>query len=346
MQPVYRALLEQGGQPAAELAARLGRDEVSVRESLARLAELSLVRALPGTPATWSVVAPELALGALLARQDADLARRSQEARESRAAAMSLLAAHEARRSETADAGVTRLHGHEEIRLGLDRLCRQAAGEIAYALLAAPGPQHVREGEQGTAERALARGVRIRALHLTGARNSAVRSAYGRRLADSGAEIRTAATLPVPMIVVDRSVAVVQRTPDDEIGTSSEADLVTSPVLVTALYALFEREWAAALPGDAPPQRRENGLSDQEHALLELLCEGLTDEMAARRLGVSLRTVRRTMSDLLTRTGVKSRFQIGMVTGANGWLDSPPGGLRAVPGPGANADGAAQRRTA
>lgn len=351
MQPVYRALLERNGRRAAELAACLGQEEDSVDEALGRLAELSLVRRLPGSPAVWTVVAPELGLGALLARQEADLARRAHEAHESRAAVMSLLAANEPRRTGTADAGVTRLRGPEEIRLGLDRLFRQAAGEIACALPGTSGLQHVLQSEPDTAERALARGVRIRALHLTGARNSATRSAYGRRLADSGAEIRTAATVPVPLTVVDRSVAVVQSAPDDETGTSGAADLVTSPVLVTALYALFEREWAAALPGGAQPQRRESGLSDQEHALLELLCEGLTDEMAARRLGVSLRTVRRTMSDLLTRTGVRSRFQIGVVTGARGWTGAPCSGLRAVPGPRPAPDGipdgaSPKRRTA
>ncbi len=371
MQPVYRALLERGHWPEAELAARLGQDPERLGETLGRLAALRLVRRLPAAEPAWCVVTPELGLGALLARQEAELAEHARQAQESRAAVMQLLAHHEAHRPEAADTSATSLRGPEEIRLGLDRLCRRATHEIVCALPGPSGLQHVLQGEPGSAERALARGVRIRALHLTGARNGAPRSAYDRRLADAGAEIRTAATVSVPLTVVDRSVAVVQSTvtrstaeqdtpgrgtpgrssAGDEArpgsftgpGRDHAADLVTSPALVAALYALFEREWAAALPGGAPPQRREDGLSDQEHALLELLCEGLTDEMAARRLGVSLRTVRRTMSDLLARTGVKSRFQIGVVTGALGWTAGPRGSaLRAVPAPGRTPD----RRTA
>ncbi|WP_155354621.1 LuxR C-terminal-related transcriptional regulator [Acrocarpospora macrocephala] len=51
-----------------------------------------------------------------------------------------------------------------------------------------------------------------------------------------------------------------------------------------------------------------------------MLLEGQTDEGAARRLGLSLRTVRRSMSSLMTRLGARSRFQAGARAVQRGWL--------------------------
>ncbi|MEV0696044.1 helix-turn-helix domain-containing protein [Streptomyces sp. NPDC050388] len=347
MQPVYRALLEHGASGASELAARVGQEETTVRTALGRLAALSLVRRRPGDRHTWYAVAPELGLGALLAHQEAELDRRRREVDESRAAMMSLLAAHRPHRS-SGDTGVTRLEGPEEIRLALDRLCRRATDEIVCALPGEAHVPHLLQGGHGALEAAPARGVRIRVLHLAAARNSAHR--LHSRLTDAGAEVRTAATVTVAVTVVDRAAAVVPAPCSDAPGTTPLAELVTSPALVAALYALFEHEWEAALPAGTPAQRRDDGLNDQERTLLELLREGLTDEMAARRLGVSLRTVRRTMAGLLNRHGVRSRFQIGVVTGERGWLRDPGNGPRPLSDPASGqrpaCDELAARRTA
>ena len=56
--------------------------------------------------------------------------------------------------------------------------------------------------------------------------------------------------------------------------------------------------------------------------MLRLLAGGLTDEMIARRLGVSVRTARRAASDLLSRLGARSRFQAGARAVAREWLDA------------------------
>jgi len=46
----------------------------------------------------------------------------------------------------------------------------------------------------------------------------------------------------------------------------------------------------------------------------------VTDEAAARRLGVSLRTVRRWASHLADRLGARSRFQAGVRARERGWI--------------------------
>lgn len=51
-----------------------------------------------------------------------------------------------------------------------------------------------------------------------------------------------------------------------------------------------------------------------------MLEDGLTDEGIARKLGVSIRTVRRLMADLLKRLNAQGRFQAGAEAVRQGWL--------------------------
>jgi DNA-binding NarL/FixJ family response regulator len=57
--------------------------------------------------------------------------------------------------------------------------------------------------------------------------------------------------------------------------------------------------------------------------VVRLLAEGMTDEGVSRRIGVSLRTVRRIASDLMTRLTARSRFEAGVKAAQLGWIDSP-----------------------
>ncbi|RPK62449.1 transcriptional regulator NarL [Streptomyces sp. ADI96-15] len=65
---------------------------------------------------------------------------------------------------------------------------------------------------------------------------------------------------------------------------------------------------------------KEADLSEAEREVLRLMCAGCTDEVAARRLGVSLRTVRRMVSRLMARLDARSRFEAGVRAGQRGWL--------------------------
>jgi DNA-binding NarL/FixJ family response regulator len=87
------------------------------------------------------------------------------------------------------------------------------------------------------------------------------------------------------------------------------------------MHALFEQVWENATPlGVAQPHVRQN-LTRQDAALLRLLSQGDTDEVVARKLGVSVRTVRRMASELMAELGARSRFQAGVRASERGWLD-------------------------
>lgn len=106
----------------------------------------------------------------------------------------------------------------------------------------------------------------------------------------------------------DRRIAIVPANTDD---SGASAVVVSIGGVVTALYALFASVWRTSTPLGLSRSRDEDGLTDQGREALRLLGKGCTDEVIARRLGVSVRTARRVASELLTRLDARSRFQAG-----------------------------------
>ncbi|MDQ3982419.1 MAG: helix-turn-helix transcriptional regulator [Actinomycetota bacterium] len=59
--------------------------------------------------------------------------------------------------------------------------------------------------------------------------------------------------------------------------------------------------------------------TEEERAVASLLVTGMTDEMAARRLGLSRRTFRRRLKAVMDKLGARSRFQAGFMLAEAGW---------------------------
>jgi DNA-binding NarL/FixJ family response regulator len=102
--------------------------------------------------------------------------------------------------------------------------------------------------------------------------------------------------------------------------------VIRGTAVIGALTAFFEQSWATARPlrlRDAQiPVVVEAGEqpSASDLTLLRLLNLGLKDEAVARHLGVSVRTTRRQIADLLLRLQASSRFQAGIQAARRGWL--------------------------
>jgi DNA-binding NarL/FixJ family response regulator len=133
----------------------------------------------------------------------------------------------------------------------------------------------------------------------------------------AGALVRVSGSaLPHETIIVDQRIAIIAggHTP-----AGREYTLTSSPALVAGVNDLFQAAWSAAtdfgsyLTREAPPL-----LDDPARAVLRALGEGLTDEAASRRLGMSLRTYRRRVAALLTALEADSRFQAGLRAGELG----------------------------
>jgi len=158
----------------------------------------------------------------------------------------------------------------------------------------------------------LRRGVRYRVLLPDRVRGCPTLTARLCAPMYAGANIRTVPEVTLDATVVDGALAV--------LPNRDGVALLRLPGAVGAIADLFERIWStsvALLPADVP---QETELSARERELLALLTAGWTDESAAARLGLSVRTIRRTMSDIMHRLGARSRFQAGVKAVDRGWV--------------------------
>jgi DNA-binding NarL/FixJ family response regulator len=165
----------------------------------------------------------------------------------------------------------------------------------------------------------LRRGVRYRVVVPDTARTAPVLASRLCALALAGADTRTAPDVPTDALVIDGSVVVfpVDRTAT---GRALGSAVFRLPSVVTTTVSLFERVWLSAVPMTPTDRPDVAGLTARERELLTLLSSGSTDESAATRLDVSVRTVRRMVADIMGRLGARSRFQAGVKAADRGWL--------------------------
>ena len=164
----------------------------------------------------------------------------------------------------------------------------------------------------------LDRGVTMRSIHLRPMTRIIHSMTHLQDLRAGGAQVRIANIVPFRFILVDRVQALVPALHTN----SSNAMMVLRGEAITALLVkVFEMCWASAAPLEAAEPGQESGLSSQQLWVLRLMSTGRKDEAIARELGVSVRTLRRVMADLMARLGVESRFQAGITAAKMGLLD-------------------------
>lgn len=154
----------------------------------------------------------------------------------------------------------------------------------------------------------------VRKLYTSAALAIAEQRGHLLQLAAAGAQVRICeAELPHETIIIDRRVMILA-------GPWSSGDreftVTTSPALIDPVHGLFDATWEAAVP---LADRLELPLIGPDgRAILRTLGAGLTDEVAARSMGISLRTYRRRVAELLRALDSDSRFQAGLRAGELG----------------------------
>ncbi|MGW3957043.1 LuxR family transcriptional regulator [Streptomyces sp. NPDC004752] len=124
---------------------------------------------------------------------------------------------------------------------------------------------------------------------------------------DRPVEVRFARVPPLRAVIVDGEVGFVVA----ESAVGCRASVVRMPELVYTLHTLFESVWRNAVPAGERllfDERDRGGLTRQ---VLSSLCAGVTDEVAARDLAISIRTYRRHVAEIMTLLGANCRFQAG-----------------------------------
>jgi DNA-binding CsgD family transcriptional regulator len=313
---VYRSLLTNPSWTLEEIQQHTDLPEQDVKAAVDRLADLSLLS--PVTDTTFLPMNPETVFSPALRRREAELDTERAHLTRQQATVAELTAEYTALGLRHTG-GAEHLVGVDAVRTRLEQLSRDAVHEVCTftpgGAVSAAGLESARPLDKESFDR----GVRMRSVYLDSVRNDYATSEYATWLTSMGGQVRTVPALPMRMIICDREVAVVPVNAED---SRQGALVVRYHGVVRALAELFELVWAQGVPlGEASrPPAAENEASERDRVLLKLLSEGLTDQGIARKLGLSVRTIRRLMSDLMKRLDAQSRFEAGAEAVRRGWL--------------------------
>jgi hypothetical protein len=220
--------------------------------------------------------------------------------------------------------GVSRLTGMASIRARMDHQAFTARTELLritpYDTFNVVGPDHIRPLDM----RCLRRGVRVRNLVRPCALRHPTTAAYLRETAAAGAEVRVSGTLSEIMLVYDQRTALI---PVNTRDASQGALLVREAGLVTTLVKQMERLWESGYtPGETPaPAGTPDGggsarPTEAQRKVLSAMCTASKDEAGARAAGMSLRSYRRHIADLIRTLGAENRVHAVLLAREAGWI--------------------------
>ncbi|MER5772354.1 helix-turn-helix transcriptional regulator [Streptomyces sp. NPDC001985] len=110
-------------------------------------------------------------------------------------------------------------------------------------------------------------------------------------------------------LIVDGRIALFR---DDAGGHGDRFLAVQDPTTVRTLALLFAGFWGSAMSPAGHSWDSQSLSSDAARRILECLRDGQIDDVAARKLRVSLRTYRRHVAQIMEALGARSRFQAGV----------------------------------
>lgn len=308
---VYEMLVPHHQATSAMLAedADLTRDQAA--RILAKLVDRGLVTRLPGRPARFAAVMPDLAASTLIASREREL-------RLLRSHAQQLADAH---RRESAGGHPAELieviEGAPNVREAFVRLQRGAQREMRVF----DKPPYTGEQPEGNPDEYQLLGdgrVRYRTLYERSALTIPGRMSEIWNGIRYGERARVTGELPMKMVLCDDRLALIPVSTSD--CPADAAYLVHPSSLLDALAGLFEAFWGRAVPLNQASPEGDRELADEDLDLVGLLASGATDETIARTLGWSVRTVHRHVHRLMASAGADTRFQAGMQAVRRGWV--------------------------
>lgn len=306
----YRAMLRNPELGIPALAHHLELDPADVTAAVEDLERVGLV----SRTATGLVPAPPATtLGSLLHGELRDLEERRARLDTVRARLSGFAADHMVGQSRGWSSMPFELLTSEQAFVAVEDIQRGTTGEVLSCHRAVDldvdSPTFV-----DLVEHQLSGGRPMRGLYPAEVLGDPPRLAYVRRWAAAGEQVRLMSHALPPMAVFGTEAAFVSSTWGG--GVPGQL-LVRAPALVALVRELFEQYWVRGTPLTSPSPDAQ---VDERRQLLELLTLGTKDESIARQLGVSLRTVRRRVAELMDELDAGTRFQAGMEAARRGLL--------------------------
>lgn len=304
---VYRYLVSVPPATSEEVQTALGLEPTRARAMLARLEELGFIYRLTDGPVRFAA-APGMV--------DATIARKLAELRQAQVSLGQLAARHRARRLATeATGGFEVIRGVEALRERTLDMVRSARSEmlnmVKLPIIALHSEEHVLPAET----------VFGRLIFDRDAVEDTRTLEAIRLVPDDRGEVRVHAKVPVKMLAIDRTLALVPLIEDE---TTPVSVLIGESPMLDSFLELFDYVWETAVwlqaGKDHSPRPGKHPLTEADRELLSLLLAGLTDEAIAAHFKVSVRTIERKTRALMDAAQVRTRMQLAWKAGRQRWL--------------------------
>ena len=283
----YQHILLNDDWSLDDLAGILGSDQAAT-DALDHLVTRGLIVPSQEASDTLRPVAPRAGLTPLIREQEAQIRRHQDKLEKARSAAERLMSLYD-EQDNRRRAELEQVFGRDQVTDRIADLIQHAETEVCTLLALLPDPAAL-------------------AGHLRRSRE------YGdhlRALTAKGAEVRVVTAISTRMIIVDRRAAIVPSDPDNP---AAGATLIHQPGLIRLTLDAFEAAWERGSLLDDPtsPRTDEWEPTELEREVIRLLGAGNKDEAVARRIGLSLRSVRRIITNISEQLGADSRFALGV----------------------------------
>ncbi|MEU3426191.1 LuxR C-terminal-related transcriptional regulator [Streptomyces gardneri] len=297
------------------IAEELGAPRQRAEQAVGVLRELRLVKPAEGSADRFVAVSPEAAQMELLVPLEREILDSRHRLEGFKGQLSSFVTAFE-KQSRTRAETVVITEDREEIEL---RLLEAAQGCTTEVLVMQPCV--ARETSELRLARplvleAVRRGAHGRILYPHTARGDSGTRAHLGELLPAGGQVRTTNEVRDRFLVFDRKTAFIPAGEGDAIA------VVYDGAVAAFLAGLHARVWESAFDFDSGAAGYAGTMGDLKATLLDLLASGAKDEVIARRVGMSERTLRRHVATIMQDLSASSRFQAGVLAARTGLVDT------------------------
>jgi sugar-specific transcriptional regulator TrmB len=236
----YVTLLELQSARAARIATHARIPRTRIYDVLRSLEDAGFCRAEGNKVVSYRAVSPDVSLPRWVEQR---ARRRELEQERDEELATRLIRELPRARAETIEAEVETLVGHMRSSAALPRLGEAATKTLD--IMQAPPFFQPRAAWNVVEADAIARGVRVRIINTEEGLRETARVQQALAL---GAELRVSPSIPMKLIVSDKTEAAIAPVDISSGESSAISVLVRQPEIVKTLQSLFESEWARAEP--------------------------------------------------------------------------------------------------
>jgi len=310
----YERALGSGEFAPCRIAEELGVPSQRAEQAVVVLRELRLVKPADGGADRLVAVSPEAAQMELLVPLEQEILDSRHRLAGFKGQLSSFAAAFE-KQTRTRAEPVVITGDQEEIELRLLEAAQSCTTEVLVMQ-----PCVARETRELRLARplvleALRRGAQGRILYPHTARGDSDTRAHLGELLPAGGQVRTTKEVSDRFLVFDRKTAFIPSGEDGEIA------VVYDSTVAAFLAGLHARVWESAVDVDSGAAGYAGTMEELKATLLSLLASGAKDEVIARRVGMSERTLRRHVATIMQDLSASSRFQAGVLAARTGLVD-------------------------